>query len=83
LELFENFLKLNKKTLFFIDQELGVNNLTGVEIIEILFKLGFRNLYLSTSYESSMFNNPKIKGVICKRPPSFFLKNSPLPQENQ
>jgi hypothetical protein len=44
-------------------------NESGVEISKELFNLGFKNLYLTTGYESDQFSHVTwIKGVVGKTP---------------
>lgn len=55
---------------FYIDSSLGQNQLRGEEVAQILFNLGYKNLFISTGYDKEYFKDmPWIKDVIGKRAP--------------
>jgi uncharacterized pyridoxamine 5'-phosphate oxidase family protein len=60
----------NKKTRFYLDEELG-EKLRGRDIAKILYKKGFREIYLCSGYEKEYFKNIRfIKGVKSKEFPT-------------
>ncbi len=61
-----------KDALIFID--VNLNEKSGLHIAQELHGLGFKNLFLTTSYEPEQFENVTyIRGVIGKEPPPLSL----------
>ncbi|KPJ68091.1 MAG: hypothetical protein AMJ43_01420 [Coxiella sp. DG_40] len=59
----------DKKTMIYIDSNLGYN-LRGEIFAKELYKKGYKNLYLTTGYNSKDFNNACwLKGIVTKKPP--------------
>lgn len=62
-----------KDTLFYIDSHLGAG-IRGEEFAHELFHMGFRELYIETGNDPSLYSGLSwIRGVIGKTPP--FLKS--------
>ncbi|MGB0452625.1 MAG: sensor histidine kinase [Bacteriovoracaceae bacterium] len=68
-ELLGSLQSLSKDWSFYIDYDLS-SEISGVELSEVLFSKGFKNLYLSTGFEASEFHNVSyLKGVVGKELP--------------
>jgi hypothetical protein len=60
----------NIYTKFFIDKDLGKNNISGDQLASVLYQQGFREIFLSTGYEPENFSKTlHIKGIFGKMPP--------------
>ncbi|MBP9681816.1 MAG: HAMP domain-containing histidine kinase [Bacteriovorax sp.] len=67
-ELWKKVSELDHENVFYIDVHLSENE-SGVDLSKELFKMGFKNLYLATGYESDNFQHVDwIKGVVGKNP---------------
>ncbi len=68
----EELLNYPKDTFFYLDQELGSQQL-GVHYAERLYEHGYRNLVLCTCHDSSLLKSkyPWLLGVRGKSPPWF------------
>jgi len=58
-----------KEAIFYIDQELGPNELLGVDVINQLSAQGFSNFFLSTGYDFLEFDSSIITGLVSKSAP--------------
>ncbi len=72
----EEFLKnssdLSRETPIYIDFNLS-EKISGVQVAESLFEIGFKNLFLTTGNDPrSIQSSPIIKGIIGKYPPEVF-----------
>jgi len=64
--------KLNdipKEAIFYVDQELGTDQLRGAEVIKQLSSLGFSNFFLSTGHDSLEYDTSLIAGLVSKSAP--------------
>lgn len=72
----EDFLKdeesFDRSQMIFIDVQLGHNEIDGVDLGNMLDKLGFQQIYLSTGFLESQFEGIKwVKGIVNKEPPEW------------
>lgn len=76
----KDFLSCTQKpqvsTPIFIDYELG-NEHNGLEVAQMLSRLGYKSLYLCTCHSEESISPPAeiIKGVVGKEPPAWLLAN--------
>jgi hypothetical protein len=62
--------QLHKQTTFYIDSDLGDDQIKGEDVAKSLFEQGFSELYLATGYDQKKFHQLNcIKGVVGKEPP--------------
>ena len=60
---------IEKDTIIYLDYEIKGSNLSGLELVEKLHKLGFKELYLTTGHNPKLIPNKSfIKGVLGKKP---------------
>lgn len=60
---------VSKDAIFYIDHDLGDDEITGLQWAEQLYEDGFKNLYLSTGHDKSMFAEVRfLKGIVGKEP---------------
>lgn len=72
-----DFAKIPKKTLIYIDHDLGSSHLNGIEVGKILYAQGYENLYLSTGHNPEEFVHLDFfKGVQGKDFPLFDNENN-------
>jgi signal transduction histidine kinase len=69
-EVMESIESIPFESTFYIDSNLGENEMAGEDLALKLFEKGYHDLYLSTGYEKECFLQYKyLKGVIDKNPP--------------
>ncbi len=68
-DFFDAIIKFNKDVIIYVDCDLK-EELSGVEIAEVMYQKGFHNIYITTGYPESKFGDYQwIKGIIGKEPP--------------
>ena len=62
--------KCGKNTSFYIDQNLGEDELKGEDLAKELFDYGYKKIYLQTGYSPENFAHLDfVKGITGKAPP--------------
>ena len=60
----EELIGISKSVSFYVDQDLGDGKQKGVDVLLDLYRLGYRNLYLSTGHSKEEFEEYSLQFTV-------------------